>query len=144
MKDFWSQAEKISVPRIKMSRVLIVEDNITFRKTFRDLLTSRFSPIQFDEAGDGKEALSRIKESRPDIVFMDIKLPGENGLLLTEKIKTSHPEIPVIILTSHDLPEYRQVAREKGASHFFVKGSSSAEEILSLVETLLAGPGPGQ
>ena len=127
-----------------MGRILIVEDNPTFRQTFRGLLEARFSSMHFDEAKDGKEAFQKISESLPDLVFMDIKLPGENGLELTERIKNSHPHITVIILTSYDLPEYRHAAREKGASHFIVKGSSTADEILGLVEAFFTGAGPSQ
>jgi DNA-binding NarL/FixJ family response regulator len=64
---------------------------------------------------------------------MDVRLPGENGLEITRKIKIQRPDIVVMILTSYDLPEYRDVALQCGANHFIVKGSSTFEEISSLV-----------
>jgi CheY-like chemotaxis protein len=74
----------------KMCKILIVEDSETFRKTLRGILYSRFPFFAFDEARDGKEALKKINSFRPDLIFMDIKLPGESGLELTKKIKESY------------------------------------------------------
>ena len=119
----------------KMSRVLIVEDNPTFRKTIRRLLDTRFPFLTCEEAGEGEEAITKVHEFLPQLIFMDIKLPGESGLELTKKIKSSHPEIIIIILTNYDLPEYRDVAMRNGADYFLSKGSSNTQDILSLVES---------
>jgi DNA-binding NarL/FixJ family response regulator len=70
---------------------------------------------------------------------MDIKLPGENGLELTAKIKAIYPNITVIILTSYDTPEYREAAIQAKANHFLSKGSSTREGILTLVKSILNG-----
>ena len=56
-----------------------------------------------EEAQDATDALQKIKTFLPDVIFMDIRLPGKNGLELTQRIKTSHPEIAIIILTVYDL-----------------------------------------
>jgi YesN/AraC family two-component response regulator len=98
--------------------------------------------MEIEEAEDGKEAGRKINEFVPDLIFIDIKLPGENGLELTERIKSAFPDVAIIILTSHDLPEYRQAAGEMGASHFFVKGSSTADEILDLVKSIFSDTRP--
>jgi DNA-binding NarL/FixJ family response regulator len=91
-----------------------------------------------EEAENGEEALAKIETSFPHLVFMDIKLPGQNGLEVTREIKARYSEIKVIILTSYDLPEYREAATNYGADYFLSKGSSSREEILALVESVLA------
>ena len=121
-----------------MYKTLIVEDNDNFRQTLRSLLDSRFPSMTFEEARDGSEALEKVSAFDPDLIFMDIKLPGESGLELTKRIRHSNSKVKIIILTSYDLPEYREVAREGGANHFVSKGSSKAEEILALVETILS------
>jgi DNA-binding NarL/FixJ family response regulator len=90
------------------------------------------------EAQDGEEALRNIDNFVPNLIFMDINLPGENGLKLTRKIKASHPEIPIIILTSYDLPAFRRVAYEAGASGFLVKGSFTLEELMTPVKSFLS------
>lgn len=89
-----------------------------------------------DEAENGKEAMQKIQDSLPHLVFMDIKLPDENGLEITRKIKTRYAKIRVIILTSYDLPEYREAANNFGADYFVAKGSSSREEIMALVDDI--------
>ena len=124
-----------------MSRILIVEDNATFRQSLKEVLLTEFPSIVVEEAADGKEALRKVDVFRPEIIFMDIKLPGENGLELTKRIKAGDPGITVIILTSYDLPEYRQAADEYGADYFLSKSSSSGREIASLVESILSDQG---
>jgi len=94
--------------------------------------------MTFVEARDGKEALQKLNAFSPDLIFMDIRLPGENGLEITEKIRRSHCQATIIILTSYDLPEYREAASMKGANYFMSKGSSTTEEILALVDSILS------
>ena len=113
--------------------VLIVEDNLTFRHALVEILQSQFPDMAIAEAGNGVEAIEKIHDFNPILVFMDVRLPGENGLEITRKIKIQRPDIVVMILTSYDLPEYRDVALQCGANHFIVKGSSTFEEISSLV-----------
>ncbi len=122
-----------------MSYILLVEDDAMFRLTLRKILNSRFPSVHLDEAVNGEEALVKINESLPDLVFMDIKLPGENGLEITRRLKDLFPGVVVVILTSYDLPEYRHAAYERGANHFLSKHSSTTEEILGLVERITTG-----
>ena len=117
---------------------MIVEDNVSFRQDLIRLLSSRFPLMKFEQAGDGKEAIKKITYSHPDLVFMDIKLPGETGLELTSKIKKSYSDTIIIILTYYDFPEYRHAAKQSGANYFISKGSSSGDEILALVESILS------
>lgn len=122
-------------------KALIVEDNIHFRQTLRDILSNQFPFMIIEEAEGGKEALEKVETFLPELIFMDIKLPGESGLRLTQKIKSNHPEIMVIILTSYDLPEYREAAFQFGANYFIIKGSAQNGEILTLVESILKDSG---
>ena len=121
-----------------MFQILIVEDNAPFRQSLREMLCEQFPAMGIEEAGDGEDALGKIGTLSPHLVFMDIKLPGQSGLEVTRTIKARHPEIRVIILTSHDLPEYREAANQYGADYFLSKGSSSREEILTLVDSIFA------
>jgi DNA-binding NarL/FixJ family response regulator len=126
---------------MRVFRILIVEDNPLFRQTVLDILAARFPSMILEEAADGSIALEKINEALPDLIFMDIKLPGENGLHLTEDIKKKHPGVVVVILTSYDWPEYREAAYKFGANHFIMKGSSTNKEILELIESILADRG---
>lgn len=122
-----------------MFRTLIVEDSNFFRQLLKETLLSKFPSMDILEAGSAEEAIKNVETSPPDLVFVDIKLPGENGLELTKKIKGKYPNIPVIILTSYDLPEYREAAIQYQANHFLSKGSTTKENILTLVNSILSG-----
>jgi DNA-binding NarL/FixJ family response regulator len=121
-----------------MFKTLIVEDNQTFRETFRDYLKGNFSLMIIEEASDSKEAMQKVDFLTPDLIFIDIRLPNGSGLELTRKIKARYPDTIVIILTSYDLPEYRDAAVRYGANYFFVKGSVRLEEIIALVRAFIA------
>jgi len=116
-------------------KVLIVEDSALFRKLFKETLQDRFPSVEIYEAVDGEEALLQVETFRPNLIFMDIRLPGENGLELTKKVKAQYPNIIVIILTGHDLPEYRE-SSSRYADYFFSK-ASTRENIFTLVESIL-------
>ena len=122
---------------MRFFKTLIVEDNPLFRQTMREILRDEFPCMIVSEAADGRTALEMIEESLPDLIFMDIKLPGENGLHLTEHIKKRFPHVFVVILTSYDWPEYREAAFKFGANYFIMKGSSSNREILDVVHAVL-------
>jgi DNA-binding NarL/FixJ family response regulator len=120
-----------------LQQVLIAEDSVIFRTLLKETLQSRFPSLGISEAADGKEAMYKINVHLPDLIFMDIKLPGENGLDLTARIKARYPDVTVVILTSYDTPEYREAAVKAKADHFLAKGSTSREAILTLVESIL-------
>jgi two-component system response regulator DegU len=122
-----------------MFNALLVEDNASFRHALSDILLSYFPLIGVDEAGDGAEALSKVEYRRPDLIFMDIQLPGDNGLEVTRKIKLVYADVVIVILTSNGLPEYRQQAFRNGADGFLSKGDESCmEDILARVEGEMA------
>ena len=116
-------------------RVLIVEDSTLFRQLFKEALNNRFPSVEIYEAIDGEEALQKVDTVRPNLIFMDIRLPGENGLQVTQKIKSRYPNITVIILTGYDLPEYREACSEY-ADYFFSKDSSTTDNIFTLIESI--------
>jgi len=121
-----------------MYKTLIIEDNATFRQSLREILCNKFPSMLIEEAANGKEALQKIEDLPPNLIFMDIKLPDESGLRLTKKIKATYPDIIIIILTSYNIPEYRAAARQYGATHFLSKSSSNSNQIIELVESILS------
>jgi DNA-binding NarL/FixJ family response regulator len=121
-----------------MIRTLIVEDSSFYRQLLKEALHSRFPSMDILEATEGKEVLEIVEIHHPDLILMDIKLPGESGLDLTKKIKEQHPDIIVIMLTAYDIPEYREAAYQYKANYFLSKGSASKESILTLVESILS------
>ena len=124
-----------------MFRTMLVEDHPSFRQVIKYYLQSEFPSMGIVEAADGVQALKEIDSRPPDLIFMDIKLPGENGLELTRKMKTAHPDIIIIILTSSDSPESRKIATQYKADYFFSKGSMATGEIAALVRSILLEKG---
>jgi DNA-binding NarL/FixJ family response regulator len=122
-----------------MLKVLIVDDSVSFRGSLRDLLCQQLPQVLVVEAADGREALKLVGRTSPDLAFVDIELGTESGFDLAKTIRTRHPDMPIAIITSYDLPEYRLAARDCGANTFFSKTSSSAEDLLAWVAS--ASPG---
>jgi CheY-like chemotaxis protein len=120
---------------MKKFRILIVEDNHPYRQMLKTTLQESFPTIAIDEAADGGEALQKVDTFLPDLIFMDIKLPGVNGLELTRKIKAAHPNITIFILTSYDIPEYREAAFQYGADRFVPKTFLNRMELQELVKS---------
>ena len=111
-------------------RLLLVEDNNLFRKTLRESLRVSFPEIAIDEAANGVEALKRVNVFAPDLILMDIRLPGESGLALTKKIKAIYPDIIIFILTNYDSQECREAASRYGADRYIAKDSLKRVEEL--------------
>jgi len=126
-----------------MIEMLIVGENVIFRQAIKDLLASKFPSMCLVEAENAEEALRKIDANCPDLILMDVKLPGQNGLELTRGIKIRYPQVVIIILADYDLPEYREAATEHGADYFLAKGSTKAKEILVLAESISSGVGSG-
>ncbi len=124
-----------------MFKTMLVDDNVIFRESLRDSLRLRFPSTEIIEAGSGEEALEKFDSLLPNLIFMDIRLPGQNGLQLTEKIKKLHPEISIIILTDYDIPEYREAAARLKADHFFSKDSMTFEKFVRLVKSMISKKG---
>jgi len=120
-----------------MPNILIVDDNDSFRESFRDLLSQHFPAMHIEEAADSKESFEKITEHPPGLIFVDLELAGESGLDLTRKIRSTYRYTPIAILTNYDLPEYRVAAKDSGANYFFSKGASSMEEVLALVDSVV-------
>jgi DNA-binding NarL/FixJ family response regulator len=114
---------------------LIVEDNSFFRQTLRESLQMSFPGIAIDEAANGVEALQRVNAFLPDLILMDIRLPGESGLGLTKKIKEIYPDVTVFILTHYDTPECREAASRYGADRFIAKDSLNRMRLEELIKS---------
>ena len=126
-----------------MFKTMLVEDSSSFRQLVKDTLQDLFPSMNIIEAADGVEAFQKIDSHPPNLILMDIGLPGENGLELTRKIKADYPDVIVIILTTHDSPEYREAANQYKADYFFSKDAIVNDGIFKLVKSILLGKGFG-
>jgi len=125
-----------------MFYTLLVDADVSFRQALSDVLLVYIPSISVEEVGDVTEAMSKVEYLRPNIIFMNIQLPGENGLDFIKEIRRVNNDIVIVILTTNNLPEYRQQAFENGANHYISKGDDSCmEEIQTLIEEVLDNRG---
>lgn len=123
-----------------MIRVLLADDQLLVRAGFKALLDAQPDIEVVAEAADGQQALAAVRERRPDIVLMDIRMPVVDGLVATRRI-TEDPrlrEVKVVMLTTFELDEYVFEAIRSGASGFLVK-DTEPEELLRAVRAVVAG-----
>jgi DNA-binding NarL/FixJ family response regulator len=110
-----------------MIKVLIADDQSLVRAGFRMIIEARDDLSVVGEASDGDHALRLIAQTRPDVVLMDVRMPGTDGLTATSRL-TSKPGAPrVIILTTYDLDEHLYAALRAGASGFLLKDVRPAD-----------------
>ena len=114
---------------MKKIRVLIVDDHAILRAGLRTLLNLQPDMEVVGEAAEGLEAVEKVKRLEPDVVLMDISLPGMEGLEVTKKLKKMHPNIKVLILTMHEDRRYLYSALKAGASGYVVKRAADTELI---------------
>ena len=122
----------------KRMRVLIVDDHAIIRDGLRAILEAQPDIEVVGEAMEGREALEKADELRPDVVIMDLTMPGMGGLEATRQLKLLHPDIRVMALTMHESDDYFFQVLQAGADGYFVKGGSSAE-LLSALRTVSQG-----
>jgi len=108
-------------------KVLIADDQALVRSGFRMILESRDDLTVVGEAGDGEQAIRLVEQTRPDVVLMDVRMPGLDGVAATARL-TAAPDAPkVIILTTYDLEEPLYAALRAGASGFLLKDVRPAD-----------------
>jgi DNA-binding NarL/FixJ family response regulator len=113
-------------------RVLIVEDHALVRAGMRALVQKIEGVEVVSDVGDGWEAVKSVQADTPDLVLMDIAMPGLNGLDATSRIVKESPTTRVILLSMHANEEYFQQALQAGASGYLLKGAELAELELAI------------
>ena len=119
-------------------RVLLADDHATVRYGLKLLIDAQQDMAVVAEAGDGDEAVRKALEAMPDVVVMDISMPGMNGLAATRALKQAQPGIRVITLTRHTEDAYLQELLRAGASGYVLKRSAPTE-LLHAIRGVAAG-----
>ena len=122
-------------------RILVVDDE----DYITDLIAVglRFVGFEVDTAADGREALAKVAATRPDLVVLDISMPGIDGLEVVERLRRDGVTIPVVFLTARDAPADRVRGLHLGADDYITK-PFSLEELLARVEAILRRVAPGE
>lgn len=121
-----------------MTRLLIVDDHHLVRTGLRNILERAGEIEVIGEAASGEEAIRLNRDLKPDVILMDISLPGLSGFETTERILSTHPEVHVIVLTAHARPPFPTRLLDIGASGFLTKACDS-EELLRAIRTVCQG-----
>jgi len=123
-----------------MTTVLVVDDQPLVRAGLTALLTASPECEVVGEAGDGAEAIERAREVRPEVVLMDIRMPGVDGVAATRRIlgEGLDPAPKILMLTTFDLDEYVYEALQAGASGFLLKEAQPAS-LLAAIQSVAAG-----
>ncbi|GII60364.1 DNA-binding response regulator [Sphaerisporangium krabiense] len=119
-------------------RVLLADDESLLRMAFTMILDAQPDMTVVGEAGDGVEAVRLAARLRPDVVLMDVRMPGVDGIEATRRIVKDHPASRVLILTTFDLDEYAFAALKAGASGFLLK-NARPEELLAAIRSVASG-----
>ena len=121
-----------------MTRVLIVEDDALMRAGLRGILEREPDLEVVGEADDGRDAVDHARRARPDVVLMDIRMPGVDGIAATREVLAALPETRVMILTTFEQDDYIFGALRAGASGFLLK-RTRPEELVAAIHTVAAG-----
>jgi two-component system response regulator NreC len=119
-------------------RVLLADDHVTVRHGLKLLIDGQPDMKVISEASDGRSAVQKALELKPDVVVMDISMPGMNGLLATRALKERQPDAAIVTLTRHGDDAYLQELLRAGVSGYVLKQSAPAE-LLQAIRAAAAG-----
>jgi CheY-like chemotaxis protein len=118
-----------------MAKVLVVDDSAVDRRFVGGLL-SRDGKFQVEFAEDGSQALTRMRESCPDVIVTDLQMPNRNGLELVAAVRMHHPDVPIILMTGHGSEDLAVEALHRGAANYVPKPQLGEKLLESLDEAL--------
>jgi DNA-binding NarL/FixJ family response regulator len=116
--------------------ILVVDDSRAWRRSVCSILQKYLDAVIICETSDGMEAIRKSAELQPDLVLLDINLPGLNGLEAARRIRSLAPRSRILFLSSYDWPELSHEARDIGALGFVVK-SEAARDLLPAIRNVL-------
>ncbi len=119
-------------------QLLLADDHTVLRTGLKMLLNAQPDIKVVGEAADGEEAISLTERLRPDLVLLDLTMPGLGGLEALKRIKAAHPEVQVLVLTMHDDESYLRSALTAGASGYVLKQAADSQ-LLSAVRAVYHG-----
>jgi two-component system response regulator NreC len=126
-------------PATRQLRVLLADDHVVVREGLKLLIQKQEDMIVVSEAGDGATTIKQAQEHKPDVIVMDISMPGMNGLVATKKLKELSPDTVIVTLTRHADDAYLQELLRAGASGYVLKQSAPAELIQAIRATAAGG-----
>ena len=124
--------------QVQVIRVVVVDDHALHRDGTRQILDAHPDLLVVGDASSGEVALALINQLRPDVVLMDIRLPGMNGIEVTRRLTRDHPEVHVLMVSAYDEDEYVRGALEAGAAGYLSK-TAPGKELVQAVRAVAGG-----
>jgi DNA-binding NarL/FixJ family response regulator len=124
------------------SSILLVDSDTNFRRMVKALIRRHYPHIIVREARNQRDALRQVRCFPPGLILTEIDMSGHRSLDLPRRMRAMYPETVIAVLTSYDLPEYREAAFQAGAHHFVSKSLPSGPAILAIVEEELNASHP--
>lgn len=113
---------------------LLVDDQSQFLQLARDLLKNDPRIAVVGEAKGGEEALALVKSLKPDVVILDVHMPGMHGFEVAQALLNANPGLRIVMVSSLDVPEYREISHAVGAAGFISKKEFSKEALLKMLQ----------
>jgi len=118
--------------------ILITDDHANVRRGLRELLVDAFPSAHFTEASNGDEALAQLYRSQPDVLLLDINMPGRSGFEVLKDVNHIYPQLPVIMVSVQSESQYALRCQRAGATEYVNKNSAS-EELVPAIKKIMTG-----
>ena len=122
----------------RTKRIVIAEDHTILREGLKSLLESNAAFVVVGEANNGRDAILQVAENLPDLVIMDLSMPGLSGMDAVREIHDRYPEVKTLVLTVHSEEEYVLASLEAGANGYVLKDATQ-KELIAAAERVLSG-----
>lgn len=119
-------------------RIVIADDHPVVRRGLRAIVEDALRPAEVHEARNAAELLTLVRKREPDVVLLDIAMPGRSGLEALKELRREHPKIPMLVLSIHSADEFAVRSIKAGASGYLTK-DSAPEELIDAIRTVVAG-----
>lgn len=119
-------------------RILVVDDHAVVREGLRAFISGKSDMVLVGEAGDGQEAVLQARSLQPDVILMDLVMPGKNGIQAIQEIRGENPEARILVLTSFD-EDYRVFSAVKAGALGYILKDSSPQELVEAIRCVYRG-----
>jgi DNA-binding NarL/FixJ family response regulator len=124
--------------------ILITDDHANVRRSLRELLVDAFPGAHFSEASNGDEALAQLFGSQPDVMLLDINMPGRSGFEVLKDVSQIYPLLPVIMVSVQSESQYALRCLRAGAAEYVNKDSASEELVPAIQKIMESGARPAR
>ncbi|MGA6924971.1 MAG: response regulator transcription factor [Desulfosarcina sp.] len=125
---------------LNYKKILILDPSPIFRRTLKEVIQTNETRVDVSEAQTVGQAEDILRSQSPDVVFLDIALPRDDGIRFIETIKGIAPQSRVVVLTNHDSTEHKEAALRKGADYFLSKEGTAGLRLLDVIHQTIRRP----